>query len=275
MPGENCSPLGNVLSETSGNMITIRFSNQVESVIEIGMLNVNDSSTNVAVTTSSSTTTLNVPNLGQNSAQTVPIGDEGTPGVTELKLTLGGFNGLSYIDFCYFPETQAPNFVGPPALNPTQPPTILAPTPPVPPTPPPGGSPTATPPPTNVCIEATVDFDTLPDGTKLPGGEFVDDVYLEFYGFTMSASGGFGTVPRLFNTSDFSDGTSRNAALGRCVLLVSLLFNQSMFIASNEFPSLVFCSLVRIFSVLQVDRVVEGLVSQEIPERTVWHKTMY
>jgi len=369
MPGANCSPLGNVLTETNGNMISIEFTNQVKSVAEIGMLNVDDSSTTVTVSTASSSTTLPVPKLGQNSVQSVIVGTEA---VSSLKVTLGGLNAITYIDFCYFPETRAPNFVGPPALNPTpivpstaappsgapptgaepipSEPTIAEPTPsePTPPEPtvaeptpseptvaeptpseptaaeptpseptvaeptpseptaaeptpseptateptpseptaavptpseptaaeptpseptaaeptpseptaaqptpseptpaaPTGGEPTPatptdssaptppatspptpatgtstpTPPPIDACVEATIDFDTLPDGTQLSGGLFVDDEYLEFYGFTMSAIGGLGDVPRLFNTTDFGLGTSRNQAIGRYVL---------------------------------------------------------
>jgi hypothetical protein len=248
-------------------MITFAFTSQVQFVSSIGFLNVDNSDTTVTVTTAESETTLRVPNIGTNSVQSLSIETEF---VSSLKVTLGGLAAITYIDFCYVPESSAPNFAGPPALNPTP---IVAPTPivtPTVPTPalPTGGAPTpvvvptpvppistlptppvivptpatmptsgsqptpvniptapimptpavpssTTPPPISVCIEAVVDFDTLPDGRQLTGGQFVANEYLEFYGFTMSASGGFGVVPRLFNTSDFGDGTSRNAALGR------------------------------------------------------------
>ena len=102
-----------------------------------------------------------------------------------------------------------------------------------------------TPQPIEGCVITAVNFDTLPDGTDLSGGSFLSNHYLQFYGFTFSgkqkeeriqthdnllrrefnslrfcfgtlslAIGGFGTLPRLFDTSDFTLG-SRNRGLGR------------------------------------------------------------
>lgn len=220
-PGENCVPQGNVLTETDGNMITITFSSIVTKVISIGLLNVADGDTSAAITALTSTTTVRVPNLGENSVQIVPIDTED---VSSIKLTLSGLVALTSVDFCIEPETPAPFLSGPPALTPPTTPTVAPPTgttpttPSVtPPTTPATSLPTPTPPP--ICVEATISFDTLPDDTQLQGGDYLDDEYLAYYGFTVSAIGGLGALPRLFNTTDFGEGTSRNLALGRYAIL--------------------------------------------------------
>ena len=58
---------------------------------------------------------------------------------------------------------------------------------------------------TGGCVQTTIDFDTYVDGTPIPGGTYVEDQWLAKYGLRLSASGGFGNVPRIFNTSDVSD----------------------------------------------------------------------
>lgn len=57
------------------------------------------------------------------------------------------------------------------------------------------------------CITTTVDFLTAADGSTLEGGLYVENQWAE-YGLSLSATGGLGDVPRVFNTSDVGDGES-------------------------------------------------------------------
>lgn len=62
-------------------------------------------------------------------------------------------------------------------------------------------APEPTPPPTLLFMNVTIDFSMNANGKKLPGGLYVKDEWAD-YGLTLSAMGGFGTLPRLFtNTS--------------------------------------------------------------------------
>ena len=106
-------------------MITFAFTSQVQYVSSIGFLNVGNSDTVVTVTTSEAETTMRVPNIGKNSVQTLLIETEF---VSTLKITLGGLSAITFIEFCYNPETAAPNFVGPPAApTPVVTPTVPTP----------------------------------------------------------------------------------------------------------------------------------------------------
>jgi hypothetical protein len=51
------------------------------------------------------------------------------------------------------------------------------------------------------CVKTTVDFSVSARGTPLGGGLYVDDQWTD-YGFYLSSTGGYGTRPRLFDTSD-------------------------------------------------------------------------
>ena len=52
----------------------------------------------------------------------------------------------------------------------------------------------------DTCLEVTVDFDSLPDGSSLESGEFIKKQY-SAYGIIISASGGAEELPRLFDSS--------------------------------------------------------------------------
>jgi len=71
-------------------------------------------------------------------------------------------------------------------------------------------SPTAS----SVCSETIIDFDALPDGTPLAGGEYLGTEWLEEYGLTLSASGGFSDKPRLFDTANPGDEKIGDIDLG-------------------------------------------------------------
>jgi hypothetical protein len=52
------------------------------------------------------------------------------------------------------------------------------------------------------------------NGTAIPGGTYVQDQWLAAYGLLLSACGGFGDAPRLFNTSDIGDELIGDSDLG-------------------------------------------------------------
>lgn len=131
--------------------------------------------------------------------------------------------------------TQEPPSGTPPTPGggtPTKPPIGTA-----PPTPP-GSQPTPltpTRPPVDGCFEATVTFDTDSDGTVIPDGTYVNDEWLDTYGFKLGSMGGTGDFPRILDSSQPGTG-----ALGRYVfcslmhcakrncLLTRLLFDDSV-----------------------------------------------
>ena len=53
------------------------------------------------------------------------------------------------------------------------------------------------------CVEVTIDFDSLPDGSSLESGEFIEDQY-SAYGITISASGEGKASLRLFDTGSIN-----------------------------------------------------------------------
>jgi hypothetical protein len=55
-------------------------------------------------------------------------------------------------------------------------------------------------PPTD-CIEVVVDFSVSASGKVVPAGAYVEDEWAEF-GLTLSATGGFGTLPRVIDTAN-------------------------------------------------------------------------
>lgn len=53
------------------------------------------------------------------------------------------------------------------------------------------------------CILATIDFSELPNGEELKGGDYyLSNEWYNTYGLSLSATGGLGNKPPLFNTSD-------------------------------------------------------------------------
>lgn len=79
----------------------------------------------------------------------------------------------------------------------------------------PTGSPTEpSPTATSTCTETVIDFDTLPDGTPLAAGEYLSREWQDAYGLTLSASGGFSELPRLFDTANPGDEEIGDIDLG-------------------------------------------------------------
>ena len=50
-----------------------------------------------------------------------------------------------------------------------------------------------------------IDFETLPDGSELPGGWWCQKEWLDEYGLTLSSSGGYLDMPRVLNTWDVAN----------------------------------------------------------------------
>jgi hypothetical protein len=68
--------------------------------------------------------------------------------------------------------------------------------------------------PTESCAAVTIDFDNVPDGTPLKAGAYIKDQYYYMYGVMLSASGGLGDLPCLFDTSDVGNATGGDTDLG-------------------------------------------------------------
>lgn len=51
------------------------------------------------------------------------------------------------------------------------------------------------------CVKTTINLSVSAQGTPLGGGLYVEDQWAD-YGFILSSTGGYGTRPRLFDTSD-------------------------------------------------------------------------
>ena len=99
------------------------------------------------------------------------------------------------------PTPASPTGSQPTVTSPTgvSPPTGTGPTPATPTgsQPSPGAT---SPPTTEVCEAITVGFDTDASGNAVVKGAYVENEWLA-YGFTLSAEGGFGTLPRIFDTA--------------------------------------------------------------------------
>ena len=179
---------------------------------------------------------------------TLPPGGEQTAGVdpTTVIVPAGGtatdIDGYKYpVPPTPAPPTNAPPTRAPPTSGPQPTPTSgqeptpggAEPTPATPtsgqeptpggsePTPatPTGATPTQAPPtpsaPTpSECINAMINFNDLPDGTKLNGGEYLDVQYKPFYGLEFSSSGGLRDIPRLFDTAKVGNNTYGDPDLG-------------------------------------------------------------
>lgn len=106
------------------------------------------------------------------------------------------------------PPTEPP--VNPPSPIPTQPPqdpptdtpTLPTPRPSVAPANPPSDSGGPTP-----CVNVMVDFSKDANDNDLQAGAYVDNEW-EAFGLVLSSSGGFGSLPRLFDTSNASNNAS-------------------------------------------------------------------
>lgn len=67
---------------------------------------------------------------------------------------------------------------------------------------PPSEAPSISPSQGGMCINTTITFDTLPDGSPTKGGAYVDTEWYDVYGIKLLTSGGLKDIPHLFNTSD-------------------------------------------------------------------------
>jgi hypothetical protein len=204
-PGANCDPLGNILivqekgencpdDPMMGGKIVFEFVEPAELLIEMGFLDVSIGS---AVTVYHSMqdgmeaeTLFNLPRIGENGKQVLEIN---IVNVRKVKVVFGGGGAVTNVSFCYNPiETSSPTAL----------PTATPPSPtPVPPTasPPTGATPTASP---GVCTNYTINFDTTPDGQPIPPGTYVQNEWFGAYGIILAAGGGFGDIPRLFDTTN-------------------------------------------------------------------------
>jgi hypothetical protein len=76
------------------------------------------------------------------------------------------------------------------------------------PTPPPLPSPPA-------CINSTITFNTYPlTGKPIPGGAYVQNEWFDEYGISLSASGGLGKIPRIFDTNKIGNQNFGDPDLG-------------------------------------------------------------
>jgi hypothetical protein len=67
------------------------------------------------------------------------------------------------------------------------------------------------------CVIANITFDTLPNGTQLEPGQYVSDQWYDAYGLLLSATGGLGEEPRLFDSANPGSVTDLGAPNENCV----------------------------------------------------------
>jgi hypothetical protein len=206
-PGENCSPQGNVLiiqeendntfqpdSSDTGGTIVFDFASNVSSVEEIGLLDIDEENCTISLAygtpNGKNRTTIDVIPQGHNSVQTIAVN---LARVSQLNVTFTGSGAVTFVGLCLNDggssmPSSAPSLSRSPTISPTE--LGLA-------------APSKSPPLLvfGSCVNYTIDFDTLPDGTPLDGGAYLSDQWFDEYGLTLSASGGFGDFPRLFNTT--------------------------------------------------------------------------
>lgn len=109
-PGENCEPLGNVLiiqedndhpevpdDNVDGGTMTFKFDDPVR-VTKIGLLDIDYKSYLTVKTSNSGSFDIPIPMLGDNSVQTVDIGEDN---VVELDVNLRRSGAVTYLSFCY------------------------------------------------------------------------------------------------------------------------------------------------------------------------------
>lgn len=184
-PGENCEPLGNVLiiqeedapipdDNFQGGMIVFDFAEPVKYVSAMGFLDVDEEAVTLTVShmveEGMTTTVLPVPQLGDNSKQTLDIGIEN---VIQMKLVLKRSGAVTFLSFC--PDTGSP-----PELSPY-----------------------------------ILDFETAADGSSIPPGAYLELEWEEI-GVSLSATGGFGSLPRVFDTENPGNSTSLGSPNQRC-----------------------------------------------------------
>ena len=214
--GENCSPQGNVLiiqeendntfqpdSSDTGGTIVFDFASNVSSIEEIGLMDIDEENCTISLAFvtpyGENRTTIDVIPQGDNSVQTIDIN---LARVSQLNITFTGSGAVTFIGLCLNEggsamPSSAPSLSRSPTMSPTELGTAA-----------PSKSPSL-PLGSGSCINYTIDFDTLPDGTPLDGGAYLSDQWFDEYGLTLSASGGFGDFPRLFNTTDVGIGGKR------------------------------------------------------------------
>lgn len=175
--GPNCSPLGNVLivqepgadcpdDNVDGGMIVFDFKPKAEYVKNIGLVDVDYATTITIMFTNEEgnmdTKNIAVPQLGDNSFQLLSID---TSHVFQLKISMERSVGVSSLTYCY----------------------------------PPGSPPTTLPP--EICTDVNIDFSVSADNAPVSRGDYVSDEWAGL-GLLLSASGGLGDVPRIFDTSN-------------------------------------------------------------------------
>ncbi len=205
-PGENCEEQGFALivqepnsfpnvpdDNVDGGKIIFNFSPKADYVFSLGMLDV-DYRVKIYVTYMNDagailSKTITVPMLGDNSYQVVPIE---TGLVSKIVVDLERSGAITYIHFCPggTPPTTIPATKAPPTTIPATkaPPTTI----PATQTPPTSGG---------ACTLQTVGFEQDDNGNDLVAGEYVQNQWSK-YGMIVSAKGGLGTLPRLFDTAN-------------------------------------------------------------------------
>lgn len=191
------------------------FDPPVEYVNNIGLLDIDAVSvveTSFLLGGEPKSATQMVPIYGENSFQSLPLNGPAIGGpVEKITLIMTRPVGVSSISFCYSPaKTLAPPMSVPPTTDggtdtsPSSEPLSAS-----EPTPTQQISSTS-----ETCVPAVVDFNLLPDGKKLDKGEYLTRQYKLFYGLELSAAGGLGSAPRLFDTAQVSNITYGNLDLG-------------------------------------------------------------
>jgi hypothetical protein len=235
-PGANCVPQGNVLivqesnterpDDNRGGVITFDFAPNAVAVYAIGFMDIDrHPNTTVEVVHQPGglpkTTLIPVPLFGCNSVQTVEVNIKN---VSKMKVNMSGSGAITFISCCFPPgggikppvsttpvPIQVPSKRPSPSKAPTNMPSVspalsVSHSPSASPAPSHvpivSPAPTTSASPTSVCVNATIDFETLPNGTSLSGGSWVANEWLDEYGLSLSASGGLQNSPRLLNTSD-------------------------------------------------------------------------
>jgi hypothetical protein len=172
--------------QRKGGTITFDFYPPVAFFDSLGLLDMQRPGNTITVEyETDSTANIDIEGLGNNAVQEQPIN---LPNVSRLSLNLRGSGAITSLKFCY-EGTEAP-------------------APPPPPTLPPD------------CTKVVVDFDTLPDGTPLAGGTYLEEDWFAEYGLKIPKRITFDQAVmrpielRLFNTSDVGDGVYGDPDLG-------------------------------------------------------------
>lgn len=202
--GENCAEQGLALiiqeynnrpdvpdDNVNGGTITMNFEPKADYVFSFGILDA-DYRITVKVFYMSDDgvmleKTIYVPLLGDNSYQVVPVE---TPNVVRIVIDMERSGAITYLHFCPgdgAPSTPKPVASAAPITSPTDKPiTVPSASPPT------GGG---------ECALINLSFEKDAAGNDLSRGDYVSDEWAS-YGLLLSAQGGVGTLPRLFDTSD-------------------------------------------------------------------------